>query len=166
MGILGELSRAGLLHDDSPTVHSSSIKQALEQWDICLTKDADVKQFYQAGPAGIPTQTAFSQSTRWPSLDADRANGCIRTLEHAYSLEGGLAVLFGNIATDGCVVKTSGVDDSILVFQDQRIFAKAKTAPFPIFWKTVLKKAMWLSFAMRGHRAGRVCKKCSILPVI
>ena len=116
MGILGELSRAGLLHDDSPTVHSSSMKQALQHWDICLTDSADVKQFYQAGPAGIPTQTAFSQNTRWPSLDADRANGCIRSLDHAYSLEGGLAVLFGNIAIDGCVVKTSGVDDSILVF--------------------------------------------------
>ncbi|WP_101758759.1 dihydroxy-acid dehydratase [Oceanicoccus sp. KOV_DT_Chl] len=117
MGILGELDRAGLLHNDNPTVHSASMKQALEQWDIMQTSSTEVKHFFQAGPAGIPTQTAFSQSTRWPSLDNDRANGCIRSIENAYSLEGGLAVLFGNIAIDGCVVKTSGVDESILVFE-------------------------------------------------
>jgi len=76
-----------------------------------------VRKFYKAGPAGIPTQTAFSQATRWPSLDTDRENGCIRSIDHAFSLEGGLAVLFGNIAEDGCVVKTAGVDDSILVFE-------------------------------------------------
>ncbi|ARN73672.1 dihydroxy-acid dehydratase [Oceanicoccus sagamiensis] len=117
MGILGELNRAGLLHEDSPTVHSASMKEALARWDICQTDDDAVKTFFMAGPAGIPTQTAFSQSTRWPSLDDDRANGCIRSLENAFSLEGGLAVLFGNIAEDGCVVKTSGVDESIHVFE-------------------------------------------------
>jgi dihydroxy-acid dehydratase len=93
------------------------MKEALQRWDICQTDDEAVKKFFMAGPAGIPTQTAFSQSTRWPSLDDDRANGCIRSLENAFSLEGGLAVLFGNIAVDGCVVKTSGVDESILVFE-------------------------------------------------
>ena len=117
MGILGELNRAGLLHEESPTVHSASMKEALQRWDICQTEDDSVKTFFKAGPAGIPTQTAFSQSTRWPSLDNDRADGCIRSLENAFSLEGGLAVLFGNIAADGCVVKTSGVDESIHVFQ-------------------------------------------------
>ncbi|MDG1772425.1 MAG: dihydroxy-acid dehydratase [Oceanicoccus sp.] len=117
MGILGELNRAGLLHEDSPTVHSGSMKEALQRWDICQTEDDTVKTFFKAGPAGIPTQTAFSQSTRWPSLDNDRADGCIRSLENAFSLEGGLAVLFGNIAADGCVVKTSGVDESIHVFE-------------------------------------------------
>ena len=117
MGILGELNRAGLLHEESPTVHSASMKEALQRWDICQTEDDTVKTFFKAGPAGIPTQTAFSQSTRWPSLDNDRADGCIRSLENAFSLEGGLAVLFGNIAADGCVVKTSGVDESIHVFQ-------------------------------------------------
>ena len=116
MGILGELDRAGLLHNDCPTIHSKTMADALEKWDIVLTKDSEVRTFFSAGPAGIPTQTAFSQNTRWPSLDADRQGGCIRSLEHAYSLEGGLAVLFGNIAEDGCVVKTSGVDESILVF--------------------------------------------------
>jgi len=116
MAILGELDRAGLLHTDCPTVHSANLGAALAQWDIVRTDDAGVHEFYSAGPAGIPTQTAFSQDTRWPSLDTDRAAGCIRSLEHAYSLEGGLAVLSGNIALDGCVVKTAGVDDSILKF--------------------------------------------------
>ncbi len=117
MGILGELDRAGLLHSEVPTVHSATMKAALQKWDIKQTDDASVRQFYRAGPAGIPTQEAFSQATRWPSLDDDRAQGCIRALGHAYSSEGGLAVLYGNIAVDGCVVKTSGVDDSILVFE-------------------------------------------------
>jgi dihydroxy-acid dehydratase len=90
---------------------------ALAQWDIMTTDNEAVKNFFKAGPAGIPTQTAFSQNTRWTSLDADRDNGCIRNLAHAFSIEGGLAVLYGNIAEDGCVVKTSGVDESILVFE-------------------------------------------------
>ena len=116
-GILGELNRAGMLDDQCPTVHSATMREGLEQWDITLNDNAEVTEFYKAGPAGIPTQTAFSQSTRWPSLDDDRENGCIRSLEHAYSLEGGLAVLRGNIAEDGCVVKTAGVDESIHVFE-------------------------------------------------
>jgi dihydroxy-acid dehydratase len=117
LGILAELNRAGLLDAQCSTVHSATMQQALDKWDIAKSDDAEVKEFYKAGPAGIPSQTAFSQATRWPSLDDDRANGCIRSLENAYSLEGGLAVLYGNIAEDGCVVKTAGVDDSILVFE-------------------------------------------------
>jgi dihydroxy-acid dehydratase len=115
--ILGELDRAGLLHSDLPTVHSATMKEALDKWDIIRSEDEDVLNFFKAGPAGIPTQTAFSQSTRWSSLDGDRENGCIRNIENAFSLEGGLAVLTGNIALDGCVVKTSGVDESIWVFE-------------------------------------------------
>ncbi len=117
MAILGELDRAGKLHTDVPTVHAKTMKDALDQWDIVRTQDEAVRTFYMAGPAGIPTQVAFSQSTRWPSLDLDRAEGCIRSYDHAFSKEGGLAVLRGNIALDGCVVKTAGVDDSILVFE-------------------------------------------------
>lgn len=117
MGILGELDRAGKLHTDVPTVHAPTMKEALDQWDIMRNPSEKVLEFYKAGPAGIPTQTAFSQSTRWPTLDGDRENGCIRSLEHAFSLEGGLAVLKGNIALDGCVVKSAGVDESILVFE-------------------------------------------------
>lgn len=116
-GILGELARAGKLHTDVPTVHAKTMAAALAQWDVMQTGDEAVKHFYLAGPAGIPTQTAFSQDTRWPNLDTDRAAGCIRSYAHAFSTEGGLAVLTGNIALDGCVVKTAGVDESILVFE-------------------------------------------------
>ncbi|MBS7351301.1 MAG: dihydroxy-acid dehydratase [Comamonas sp.] len=115
--ILGELERAGKLHTDVPTIHAPTLGDALEQWDIRRTQDEAVHQFYKAGPGGVPTQVAFSQSKRWPSLDLDRTSGCIRSYEHAFSQEGGLAVLVGNIALDGCVVKTAGVDDSILVFE-------------------------------------------------
>ncbi|WP_017938509.1 dihydroxy-acid dehydratase [Zestomonas thermotolerans] len=115
--ILGELARGGLLHTDVPTVHARSLAEAIAQWDITQTSDPAVHEFFKAGPAGIPTQVAFSQDSRWPSLDLDRAEGCIRSVERAYSKEGGLAVLYGNIAEDGCVVKTAGVDESILVFE-------------------------------------------------
>ncbi len=129
MGILGELDRAGILHNDIPTVHSPTMKDALDQWDIMRNNSPEVAEFFKAGPAGIPTQTAFSQSTRWPTLDGDREHGCIRAIEHAFSLEGGLAVLYGNIAEDGCVVKTAGVDDSILTFTGRaRIFESQDAA--------------------------------------
>jgi dihydroxy-acid dehydratase len=105
------------------------VAEALSHWDIMRTNDNAVKEFFRAGPAGIPTQEAFSQSTRYPTLDGDREKGCIRSLEHAYSREGGLAVLFGNIAEDGCVVKTAGVDESILTFRGKaRIFESQDSA--------------------------------------
>ena len=123
MGILGELDRAGVIHRDTPTVHSATMGDALDKWDIQVTQDEDVKKFYRAAPGGIRTTIAFSQSMLYPTLDDDRADGCIRDLAHAYSLDGGLAVLFGNIALDGCIVKTAGVDDSILKFTGRaRIF--------------------------------------------
>ena len=117
MAILGELARGGLLHADVATVHAATLGDAIAKWDIATVDDERVSTFYRAGPAGIPTQVAFSQATRWPSLDADRAEGCIRSVAHAYSQEGGLAVLAGNIAPDGCVVKTAGVDASVHVFE-------------------------------------------------
>ena len=117
MGILAELNRGGLLHNQLPTVHSKTFQEALDKWDIISTSSEAVATFYKAGPAGIPTQVAFSQATRWPTLDGDRAEGCIRSVKNAYSKEGGLAVLKGNIALDGCVVKTSGVDESCWVFE-------------------------------------------------
>jgi dihydroxy-acid dehydratase len=127
--ILGELDRAGLLHTDLPTVHSTTLKEALAHWDIMRTDDEAVHTFFKAGPAGIPTQQAFSQSTRWPSLDLDRENGCIRRVENAYSTEGGLAVLYGNLAERGCIVKTAGVDDSIHVFEGKaRIYESQDAA--------------------------------------
>jgi len=129
MGILGELDRAGLLHRDLPMVHSATVAEALEHYDVTLTADEGVKKMFTAGPAGIPTQTAFSQDTRWDSLDTDRAEGCIRDLEHAYSRDGGLAVLYGNIAERGCIVKTAGVDDSILTFSGRaRVFESQDSA--------------------------------------
>ena len=117
MAILGELARGGLLHTDVPTVHAKTLGEAINRWDVTASADAAVHEFFKAGPAGIPTQVAFSQATRWPSLDTDRAEGCIRDVAHAYSSEGGLAVLYGNLAADGCVVKTAGVDESIHVFE-------------------------------------------------
>ncbi|WP_111642658.1 dihydroxy-acid dehydratase [Marinimicrobium alkaliphilum] len=117
MSILAELDRAGALDASVPTVHSETLKAALDTWDIMGDPSPEVVEFFKAGPGGVPTQVAFSQSARWPSLDGDRATGCIRDLEHAFSKEGGLAVLRGNIAEDGCVVKTAGVDEDILVFE-------------------------------------------------
>lgn len=116
-GILGELDRAGLLDTSLPTVHSKTLAEALETWDIMRKPTPEVLKFYRAGPAGIPTQEAFSQDTRWNNLDADREKGCTRNLANAYSLEGGLAVLYGNLAENGCVVKTAGVAEEILVFR-------------------------------------------------
>jgi dihydroxy-acid dehydratase len=122
-GILGELARGGLLHTDVPTVHSRTLAEAIARWDVAVSDDEKVHDFFRAGPAGIPTQVAFSQATRWPTLDVDRAEGCIRAVAHAYSAEGGLAVLRGNLAVDGCVVKTAGVDESIHVFEgNARVF--------------------------------------------
>ena len=129
MAILGELDRAGLLHRDLPTVHSPSMAAALAKYDIMQTTDEAVKKFFRAGPGGVRTQVAFSQDKRWATLDTDRATGCIRSIEHAYSKEGGLAVLHGNIAKDGCIVKTAGVDESIFKFSGPaRIFESQDTA--------------------------------------
>ncbi|WP_394831381.1 dihydroxy-acid dehydratase [Pendulispora rubella] len=117
MGILGELDRAGLLHRDARTVHSASMGAAIDEWDVVRqATDSPAVLFYRAAPGGVPTQTAFSQSRRYPTLDTDRAGGCIRSKENAYSQDGGLAVLTGNIAERGCIVKTAGVEESILKF--------------------------------------------------
>jgi len=116
MAILGELDRAGLLHTALPTVHSPTMGDALADWDVRLTNSPAVQDFYRAAPGGVPTQTAFSQDKRWDALDTDRQGGVIRAKEHAFSQDGGLAVLFGNLAKDGCIVKTAGVDESILSF--------------------------------------------------
>jgi dihydroxy-acid dehydratase len=116
MAILGQLDKAGLINRDLPTVHSATMGDALERWDISRTTAENVRKFYMAAPGGVPTQVAFSQDRRWDELDLDREKGVIRSAEHAFSKDGGLAVLKGNIALDGCVVKTAGVDESILKF--------------------------------------------------
>jgi len=138
MAILGELDRAGLLNRDTHTVHAESLSAALDQWDIKRTDSESVHKFYAAAPGGIPTQVAFSQDARYPSVDADRKRGVIRDLEHAFSPDGGLAVLYGNIAEDGCVVKTAGVDASILTFSGPaRIFESQDAAVEAILGDTI-----------------------------
>lgn len=116
MGILGELDRAGLLNRNVDNILGLNLPETLAQYDVMLTQDEQVKSMFQAGPAGIRTTKAFSQNCRWPTLDTDRENGCIRSKEHAYSQDGGLAVLSGNLAEDGCIVKTAGVDEDNLIF--------------------------------------------------
>ncbi|MDB5400884.1 MAG: dihydroxy-acid dehydratase [Rhodopila sp.] len=116
MAILGELERAGLIDASVPTIHSETLAEALQRWDVQRTADEAVRTFYRAAPGGIPTTEAFSQSERWEKLDTDRAHGVIRDRAHAFSADGGLAVLYGNLAEEGCIVKTAGVDASILKF--------------------------------------------------
>lgn len=116
MRILGELDRAELLNRDVKTVHASTMAAAIDLWDISRTDDEAVKTFYRAAPGNVRTTEAFSQNKRWKTLDDDDENGCIRSVEHAYTKEGGLAVLYGNIALDGCIVKTAGVDEEIFKF--------------------------------------------------
>ncbi|MEJ2344702.1 MAG: dihydroxy-acid dehydratase [Gammaproteobacteria bacterium] len=129
LGILAELNRADLVHADVGTVHSDTMGAALAKWDARTSNDEAVQRFYRAAPGNVPTQQAFSQDKRWPELDLDRQSGCIRDIEHAYSKDGGLAVLYGNIAEDGCVVKTAGVDASILKFSGPaRIFESQEAA--------------------------------------
>jgi dihydroxy-acid dehydratase len=116
ISILGELDRGGLLNRECPTVHAATLGDAIDRWDITRTNSEAVRDFYRAAPGGIPTQVAFSQNARWDDLDTDRENGVIRSVEHPFSKDGGLAVLKGNLAIDGCIVKTAGVDESILKF--------------------------------------------------
>ena len=123
VGILAELDRAGLIHRDVPTVHAATLGAGLDANDVMNASNTAPREMYRAAPGGIPTQTAFSQSERWKSLDTDRESGCIRNLENAYSKEGGIAVLYGNIAENGCIVKTAGVDESIWKFTGRaRVF--------------------------------------------
>ncbi len=123
MAILGELDRGGLLHTNMPTVHSATMAEALARWDVMRTQSETVRTMYKAAPGGVPTQVAFSQEKRFEELDLDRKGGVIRSVENAFSKDGGLAVLYGNLAEEGCIVKTAGVDESILVFAGRaRVF--------------------------------------------
>jgi dihydroxy-acid dehydratase len=129
MAILGELDRAKLLTTDGPTVHSATLDDALNRWDVVRTASDKVRNFYRAAPGGVPTQEAFSQDRRFDEVDLDREKGVIRNAAHAYSKDGGLAVLFGNLAEEGCIVKTAGVDQSILKFSGPaRIFESQDAA--------------------------------------
>jgi dihydroxy-acid dehydratase len=138
ISILGELARAGLLDTSRPTIHAPTMGEAIERNDIKRSDDPAVHQLFRAAPGGVPTQVAFSQSERFASLDLDRSTGCIRDLEHAYSKDGGLAVLYGNLAEKGCIVKTAGVDESILKFSGKaRVFESQDAAVEAILGDTV-----------------------------
>lgn len=152
--ILGELARAGLLHTDVPTIHSQTMEAAIARWDITQTKDESVHTFFRAGPAGIPTQQAFSQSTRWDTLDLDRETGCIRSGNHAYSTEGGLAVLYGNLAERGCIVKTAGVDESIHVFTGKARIYESQDAAVQSILNDEIKPGDVVIIRYEGPRGG------------
>jgi dihydroxy-acid dehydratase len=138
VAILGELARAGLLDTSLPTIHAPTLGDAIERNDVKRSDDAAVHQLFRAAPGGVPTQTAFSQSERYDALDLDRSTGCIRDKAHAYSQDGGLAVLYGNLAENGCIVKTAGVDESILKFSGKaRVFESQDAAVEGILGDTV-----------------------------
>jgi dihydroxy-acid dehydratase len=154
MGILGELDRAGLLKTDVPTVHSPSLGAALEKWDIVRTQDESVREFFRAGPAGIRTEKAFSQSCRYPDLDIDRQKGCIRSREAAYFQDGGLAVLWGNLAERGCIVKSAGVDPSILKFSGPAYVVESQDAAVEAILTNRVKAGDVVLIRYEGPRGG------------
>jgi dihydroxy-acid dehydratase len=154
IAIMGELEKAGLVHSDLPSVHSASLKAALERWDITRTKSESVRKFYMAAPGGVPTQQAFSQDRRFEELDLDRAKGCIRSAEHAYSRDGGLAVLHGNLAVDGCIVKTAGVDASILKFSGPARVLESQDAAVEAILTNKIKEGDVVVIIYEGPRGG------------
>jgi len=157
MGILGELQRGGLLHESSPTIHSDTMAAALKQYDVMQTDSEEVKTFYRAGPGGVPTQVAFSQNKRFDTLDLDRKDGCIHSVENAFSQDGGLAVLFGNIAEEGCVVKTAGVDASILTFNGPARIVESQEAAIEAILEGHIKAGDVVLIRYEGPRGGKEC---------
>src|SRR5687768_13453077 len=154
MGILGELDRAGLIHRDPPTVHSPSLGAALERWDVAQTQDEKVHDFFLAAPGGVPTQVAFSQNRRWDALDLDRRSGVIRNARTPFSKDGGLAVLKGNLAIDGCIVKTAGVDESILKFSGLARVFESQDAAVQAILTNKIKAGDVLVIRYEGPRGG------------
>jgi dihydroxy-acid dehydratase len=154
MAILGELDRAGLIHRNCATVHSKTMGGALQVWDVMQAHDVSVFEFYKAAPGGVPTQVAFSQDRRFPELDLDRANGCLRDKAHAYSQDGGLAVLYGNLALDGCIVKTAGVDASILTFSGPARIFESQDAAVEAILADRIKEGDVLVIRYEGPRGG------------
>jgi dihydroxy-acid dehydratase len=154
MAILGELDRGGLLRTDLPTVHSASLGEALDRWDIRRSASESVQTFFRAAPGGVPTQVAFSQSRRWEELDLDRASGVIRDVAHAFSKDGGLAVLKGNLAPEGCIVKTAGVDESILVFSGPARVFESQDAAVSAILTGKIKAGDVLVIRYEGPRGG------------
>jgi dihydroxy-acid dehydratase len=154
MAILGELDRAGLIHRDCHTVHTKTLGEALSIWDVMHAHDVSVFEFYKAAPGGVPTQVAFSQNRHYPELDQDRAHGCIRDKAHAFSQDGGLAVLYGNLALDGCIVKTAGVDASILKFSGPARIFESQDAAVEAILGDRIKEGDVLVIRYEGPRGG------------
>ncbi|HEV7718436.1 MAG TPA: dihydroxy-acid dehydratase [Arsenicitalea sp.] len=154
MSILGQLDRANLINRELPTVHTATMGDALDRWDVSRTNSESVRQFFMAAPGGVKTQTAFSQSARWKELDIDRANGAIRSAEHAFSQDGGLAVLKGNVALDGCIVKTAGVDDGILKFSGPARVFESQDASVKAILSNEIKPGDVLVIRYEGPRGG------------
>mgnify|MGYP000333053833 CR=1 FL=1 len=155
MGILGELDRAQLLHRNVLTIHTDTLGAALDQWDIARPSAHDAaKEFFRAAPGNVRTTEPFSQSKRWPTLDSDRAQGCIRDLAHAYSRDGGLAVLYGNLAPEGCVVKTAGVDASILRFSGPARMFESQDAAVEAILGDKIKAGDVVIIRYEGPRGG------------
>ena len=154
MGILGELDRAGLLHRDLPTVHAPTMGAALDRWDVMRTSSDQVRNFYRAAPGGVPTQTAFSQDRRFDELDLDRKGGVIRNSENAFLRDGGLAVLTGNIALDGCIVKTAGVDESIHVFSGPARVFESQDAAVDAILRSKIKAGDVVVIRYEGPKGG------------
>lgn len=154
MSILGELEKAGLIDASLPTVHARTLGEALNRWDITRTNSEEVKTFFKAAPGGVPTQVAFSQSARWDDLDTDRQTGVIRSAEHPFSKDGGLAVLFGNLAPEGCIVKTAGVDESILTFTGTARVFESQDASVSAILSGVVKEGEVVVIRYEGPKGG------------
>ncbi|NTV93996.1 MAG: dihydroxy-acid dehydratase [Thiobacillus sp.] len=154
MAILGELDRAGLIHRGCHTVHSKTMGEAIHVWDVIQAHDISVFEFFKAAPGGVPTQVAFSQNKRYPELDLDRAQGCLRDKAHAYSQDGGLAVLHGNLALDGCIVKTAGVDASILRFSGPARVFESQDAAVEAILGDAIKPGDVVVIRYEGPRGG------------
>ena len=154
MGILGELDRGGLINRGLPTVHSATVEDALERWDLVRTASDKVRTFYKAAPGGVPTQVAFSQERRFEDVDTDRQTGCIRAVEHAFSKDGGLAVLTGNLALDGCIVKTAGVDASVLTFAGPARICESQDAAVDAILTNKIKPGDVVVVRYEGPRGG------------
>lgn len=154
MAILGQLDNAGLINRDLPTVHTSTLGEALDHWDISRTSSQSVRDFFLAAPGGVPTQVAFSQDRRWDDLDLDREKGVIRSVEHPFSKDGGLAVLKGNLALDGCIVKTAGVDESILKFTGPARVFESQDASVKAILSNEIKAGDVVVIRYEGPRGG------------
>lgn len=153
-GILAELNRGDLIHRDVPTVHSKTMGEAIKTYDIVTTKDEKIKNFFRAAPGGVRTTEAFSQNKLWPTLDDDRQRGCIRNIQNAYSQDGGLAVLYGNIAKEGCIVKTAGVDEDILKFTGRVRLFESQEASINAILGNQIKEGDIVLITYEGPKGG------------